>query len=444
MRGLSRRSLLAAAGVVVGGGILSGCTGVAGGGGNGGDGDGGGDDAGGEGAAGSVRYAFWGNNVREQNYRAAFEDMATELPEVALAIEFADYNAYRERMTTQMAARNVADVFWVPSPDVLTYHANGLFRSVEDVSTLDLGDFSDADIESFRLGGELNTVPFGVHVPVLRHNKTFAAEDGVEIPEQWTWDELADFCVDYSANNPNGRRALSYRADHDLSLQNWLRQHGEQLWTEDGKIGFSAEVMIGWVEWWEKLRTAGATTSISEQDGIEPSWEDIGDITLFHFGNANHVIDDAAMFPDLEFSISHPPVLANAVSGYQFLYTPRMGLYANAPDEVIEPAGKVLSYCVNSTEMLRTIGFTMGTPINPRVAQEYREFATPLELEMIDLGEADRAADRMPFYESPAGSGEWRVTLRRVLEGVINGDLTIPDAIDQMMSEVAASIERAS
>lgn len=444
MRVMSRRSLLTAAGALVGGGLLAGCTGVAGGGAGGGGGNAGGGGGGGDGAAGTVRYAFWGNNVREQNYRAAFEEMAAELPDIDLAIEFADYNAYRERMTTQMAARNVADIFWVPSPDVLTYHANGLFRRVDDIDSLDLSDFDPADIESFKLGGEHNTVPFGAHVPVLRHNVTFAEEDGVTIPESWTWDELAEFSRDYTESNAHGRRALSYRADHDLSLQNWLRQHGEQLWTEDGGIGFTADTMIGWIQWWEDLRVAGATTSISEQDGIEPSWQDIGDKTLFHFGNANHVIDDAAMFPELEFGIAHPPVLADAVPGYQFLYTPRMGIYSGIADDVVLPAGHVLSYCINSTDLLRTVGFSMGTPINPRVAEEYREYASPLELQMIDLGEDNRSADRSPFYESPPGSGEWRVTLRRLLEQVIHGSLTIPDAVDQLIDEVSGSIERAS
>lgn len=434
---LSRRSLFTVAGAAVGGGILSGCTGVAGSGGGGGGGDG-------DGASGTVSYAFWGNNVREQNYRTAFEQMTEELSDIALEIEFADYNAYRERMTTQMAARSVSDIFWVPSPDVLTYHANDLFRQVDDIDSLDLSDFDDSDIESFKLGGELNTVPFGVHIPVLRYNRTFAEEDGVEIPDQWSWDDLAEFCLDYTENNSDGRRALSYRADHDLSVQNWLRQHGEQLWTEDGGIGFTAETLIGWIEWWERLREAGATTSISEQDGVEPSWEDIGDKTLLHFGNANHVIDDAAMFPDFEFGLMHPPVAADAVPGYQFLYTPRMGLYSGVSDDAVAPAGEVLSYVVNSTDLLREVGFTMGAPINPRVAEEYREFATPLEVEMIDLGEENRAADRTPFYESPPGSSEWRVTLRRQLEGVVDGSTTIPDAVDQVMSEVGDSIDRAS
>ncbi|MFD1718441.1 ABC transporter substrate-binding protein [Georgenia deserti] len=434
MRVLSRRHLLAAAGAAMGAGVLSSCSGVAGSAGGGGGGN----------AGRSVRYAFWGNNVRQENYQAAFDEMADELPDINLELEFAEYNAYRERMTTQMAAQNVADVFWVPSPDVLTYHANGLFRRVDDLETLDLSDFSEDDIRDFELQGELNTVPFGIHVPVVRYNRTFADEDGVELPDEWDWNDLAEIARDYTNNNSHGRKALSYRVDHDHSVQNWLRQHGEQLWSEDGGLGFTAETLAEWIAYWENLRQAGATTTVSEQDGVEPSWTDIGDSILLHLGNANHAIDEADMFPDFDFGLKHPPIAPDAPEGFRFLYMPRMAVYANAADEVLEPAGEVLSYCINNTTMLRHVGLTMGTPINPRVAEEYREFASDIELEMLEVGEADRAATRDPVYESPPGASEWRVTLRRVVEGIINGETGISDGAQQIVDEVQRNIDRAS
>lgn len=435
MGALSRRSFLALLGAAAGAGVLSGCGGVAGSSGGGGGG----------GGAPTVRYGMWGNNIRLANYQKAFEDMAERLPDIRLALEGVDYNPYRERMTTQMAARNVADVFWVPSPDVLTYHANGLFRGLDDIETLDLSDFSDDALRDFQLRGELNTMPFGIHVPVVRYNRTFAEEDGVQLPgDDWTWDDLAELARDYTDNNANGRRALSYRVDHDHSVQNWLRQHGEQLWTEDGRVGFSAETLAEWIEYWEKLRKAGATTSISEQDGVEPSWEDVGGNILFHLGNANHAIDESAMYPDYEFGLKHPPVAPGAPAGFRFLYTPRMAVYSGVDDNLLEPVGHVLSYCINSTDMLATVGLTMGTPVNPRVAEEYREHATPIELEMLDVGETNRAAQRDPIFESPPGAGEWRVTLRRVAEDIINGNTSVSAGAQQVISETETSIERAS
>ena len=113
MRHLSRRGLIQGAGAAVGVGALAACGGVAGGGSGGAD--------------GGLRYAFWGNNVRQTNYQKAFDLMAEQNEELALKVEFAEYSAFQERMTTQMAAGNVADIFWVPSPQVMTYYSNGLY-----------------------------------------------------------------------------------------------------------------------------------------------------------------------------------------------------------------------------------------------------------------------------------------------------------------------------
>lgn len=429
MHVLSRRSLLAGASAAVGAGMLSGCSGVAGGGGD---------------ASGTVRYAFWGNDLRRDNYAAAFDRMNDELPDIDVSIEFADQTPYRERMTTQMAARTVPDIFWVALVDVLTYHANGIYRRLDEVETLDLSDFSDDDIRNFEIQGELNTMPFGIQVPVVRYNRTFAEEDGVEIPEEWDWGLFADFARDYTDNNSEGRRAMTYRPDHSLSLLNWLRQNGEQLWTEDGGVGFSAENLAGWIEWWEDLRAAGATTSVGEQDGVGPSWTETGDKVLMHFGSGNHAVDESAMFPDYEFGLKHPPIATDAPERFRFIFTQRMAMYSEIDDDTIDAAGHVLGYCVNNVEILRDVGITLGTPTNPRVAQEYREFATDIELEILDIDQHDREAPRDPLYETPPGAAEWQVTLRRALEDIVHEGASISESSQRVVEEIERGINRAS
>ncbi|RCK70190.1 extracellular solute-binding protein [Desertihabitans brevis] len=421
-----------AGGGLAGAGALSACGGV-----------------GGAASGGSepLRYAMWGNNVRQQNYQKAFEQMQAAMPDLQIAMEFADYTAFQERMTTQMAARTVADVFWVPSAQVMTYADNGLYRNLDGLETLDLSDYSESDLEGFKLGGELNTMPFGIFVPAMRYNVTFAEEDGVELPEDgpgWTWDSLAEFARDYSANNSSGRKALSYGAEHDLSFENWLRQRGEQLWTEDGRIGFTEDGLASWIDWWEALRTAEATTSIGEQDGVAPDWPTIGDKILMNFGNSNHIIDDAKQFPDYEFALRHPPVDPAAEPGFQYLYFPRMAIYSGTDDETAATAGRVLTYCTSTVEMLEAVGLTMGAPVNPRVAEEVKAIASPDEVEMLDLVAEDRALDRRPRYEAPAGSSTWRTVMGRVLEEVTLGDSTPSKAAADLIAEVGAAIDRAA
>lgn len=393
----------------------------------------------------TIRYGWWGGTERQQSYTKGFEQFEAENPDIKIEKEFADYDAFQERMTTQMAAGDVPDIFWIASPQVLTYEQADLFRSLEDIPTFDLSDFDEETLEPIRLNGELNTIPNGVFAPVVRYNETFANEDGVELPGEadWTWDGLAEFLTDYAANNSSGRKGITYDAQADLPFEAWCRQHGEELWTEDGSVGFTEETLIGWYEWWEALRKAEVALSLSEQEGASKDWQLVGDTVLATFQNSNHIIDDAKAFPDYKLRMRQMPIMDGAAAGHKFLYFPRQTIYREIDEAKVESAGKILNYIINTPDFLRITGLTMGMPINPRIRQEVREFATEDELEMLDVVEAEAAAERKPRYEAPAGSNNWRVVMARTTEEIALEQSSIEDACRRMIEEVTAEIERA-
>lgn len=426
MGNLDRRAFLAAAGLGTLGatGLLSAC------------GTGGGSGT-------TIRYAWWGNNVRQQRYTEALEEFQRNNPEITVQPEFAEYTAFQERMTTQMAARDVPEIFWIASPQVMTYEKNGLYRSLSDIPTLDLSDFSDADIESFSLNGEFVSMPHGVFVPVVRYNETFLEEDGIELPgEDWTWDDLSEFLIDYSAENSAGRRAASYNPDQDMAFEAWLRQRGQDLWTAEGTMGFDSEALAEWFEWWRVLMDAGALLTLSEQEGMQPDWAAVGGDILLNFGSSNHIIDDAAMYPENRFRLRSAPVASDAADGHKFLYYPRLAVYQGIDDADVEAAGRLIDFNVNNADFLRTVGLTMGAPPNPRLLTEAYDFASDDEIEMLAVVEADREFDQRPRHEAPPGTNTWREALSRVSEGVALGETGVSEAADALIAEIQTGIDR--
>lgn len=394
----------------------------------------------GSGGDGSVRFAWWGGSDRQRAYLEALDAFTAEHPEIKVAPEFGDYDAYQERMTTQMAARDVPDVFWIPSAAVLTYRDAGLYRDLDGAAGLDLAAFSDAQLETFRLDGELNTLPKSLFSPVLRYNATFLDDAGAALPEQLTWDNLAEFLVDYSANNADGRKGVSYGPYHDMPFESFLRQHGEDLWTQDGTLGASVDGVGAWIDWWEKLRRAGATTTMSEQDGIEPSWPQVGDKVLTTFANSNHIVDEAPAFPDYEFDQRDVPALADAAAGYHFTYYSRFAMYSGVPDERAEAAAQLMSFNLNSPELLSLVGLSSGAPPNTELLDQYEPDATPDEKKVIAITREIAETEQRPRFEAPAGSGNWRNLLIRELEEVTLGEKSVPDAAAAFVEAVEGEI----
>ena len=393
-----------------------------------------------------LRYAWWGNTVRQQNYTKALKNFSGKNPAIRIEPEFADYSAFQERMTTQMAARDVADIFWIASPQVLTYNKNHLYRQLDDIPTLDLSDYDAKAIDSFKIGGKLNTMPFGIFTPVIRYNDTFVKDDGVKLPptegDGYTWDAWSRFLIDYSKDNPKRRKGMPYEPDADLMFEAWLRQRGEQLWTEDGRAGFSADSTAAWFDWWENLYKNGAVLTLSEQEGMMPDWSLVGEKTLAKVGNSNHIIDDATQFPKYSFKLLDAPVAPGAHPGHLFLYYPRMAIYQGIDDDKVKAAGTLVNYNTNNVEMLRTVGLTMGAPVNPKLLKQAFDFAGPNEKEMLTVVRRSTAADRNPRFEAPPGSNTWRDVMGRVGEEIGLGKTSTLDGAKKMIAEIQAGISR--
>ncbi|ABS03628.1 ABC transporter substrate-binding protein [Kineococcus radiotolerans] len=396
---------------------------------------------------GAVRYAWWGDAVRQKNYEAALAVFSKENPDVTVRPEFADYTAFQERITVQMAGRNVPELFWIPSPQVLTYEAAGLYRTLDDLEDFDLSDYPPELLETFKLGGQLNTMPRSVFTPCVRWNQTFLEEAGAELPAydeaSWTWDALAEFLIDYSADNPQGRKGAAYCANGDMVFESWVRQHGGDLWTEEGTLGFEPEVLEGWFAWWENLRAKGATLELSEQEGADGEWSLIGEKALLTLQNSNHIVDEAQQFPDYDFQQRMTPANADATPGFRFGYLSRIAMYARTAEGSLPGAAKLLNFNLNDARMVSQTGLTVGAPANPRILAEIRPDATPDEIKLLDLVDEEMKLEQRPRYEAPPGSGTWRDVMARTIEAVTLGSTSIPDASAAFISEVSREIDAA-
>ncbi|MDT5096263.1 MAG: pectin-derived oligosaccharide transport system substrate-binding protein, partial [Mycobacterium sp.] len=177
--------------------------------------------------------------------------------------------------------------------------------------------------------------------------------------------------------------------------------------------------------------------------GLGPDWAQVGKKVLMNFGNSNHIIDDAKMFPQDRFRLRSMPIPAGVAEGHKYLYFPRMAIYQRIDKDKVEAAGKMINYNANNAEMLKTVHLTMGAPTNPKVAAQALTFASQDEKEMLAVVQKERAAKRNPRYDAPAGSSTWRTATARICEEIALGKTTVPDGAKKLIDEIAAGIKRA-
>jgi len=421
---ISRRTLLLAAGVLGAGAALSACS----------------QEGGATGGTTKIRYGHWDNGNAQATFAALFQSFMDANEGIEVAQEFASYADFQERMTTQIAGKNVADIFWVASPQVITYYNNNLFHDLDELPGFDFSQYDESMLERIKIDGKLNTMPMGMSIPAFRYNATYLEEAGASLPANWTWDSLAEFLVDYSKDAPAGRYACLYQPAHDLALEGWLRQHGEDLWTEDRKLGASVEALSEYVNWWEKLRAAGATPSFEEQDGVAPGWNDHGAKVLFTVGNQNHIIEASDVYPDYTFKQRVIPTIESPAEGHAFGYLVRLAVYSLTDESKLEAIGKLLEFNLNSAEWMSTLGPVMGAPISRSQQAAARESTDQRIQEVLAVTDETLAAPSRPRFDAPPGSSTWRMEYERGIEAVALGSKSITEAMTEFHKTISDKI----
>ena len=120
-----------------------------------------------------------------------------------------------------------------------------------------------------------------------------------------------------------------------------------------------------------------------------------------------------------------------------------MAIYQGIDTDKLTAAAAIVNYCTTSVEMIKTVGLTMGVPVNPRVAEEMVAFADADGKECLRMVAMVRKSKRRPRYEAPAGSSTWRDVMGREAERVVLDGVSPSKAAKTIMSEIQSGLDRA-
>ncbi|GAB3716417.1 ABC transporter substrate-binding protein [Nocardiopsis nanhaiensis] len=391
-----------------------------------------------------LRFSWWGADDRHTTLQEVIEVFEEENPDIRIAGDYTDFFSYWDRLATSTAANDTPDIIMQDETYLREYGDRGALADLgEFEDTLDLSRIDPNVAESGEVDGQTFGAATGVNASVILADPQAFEEAGVDMPDDttWTWDDFIEMSVEISEAT-DGEIVGTQGMTNENGFHIFARQHGENLFNEDGELAFSPETLASWYEITERTLEAGGQPSATE--GVEIAAEGPDQSVLAtHTGATAHFWTNQlgattdASGRDIEI-LRFPGETENERTGTYF--KPAMYYSVAADSDHPEEAARFVDFMLNSTEAAELTLSDLGLPANLDV----REAITD------DLPAADeRGADFLAEVEEeivdgnpppPIGSGEIVDINERVYQELVFGNLTADQAAEQFIEDLEAAI----
>ncbi|GAA5064246.1 multiple sugar transport system substrate-binding protein [Thermocatellispora tengchongensis] len=394
-----------------------------------------------------LRFSWWGNNDRAAATQKVIDAFQKQNPGIKVTGSFADFNAYFDRLATEVASGDAPDVITLGGAYPREYGDRGALldlATVKDVLKTDKID--KAALGNGNFGDTQYGVPSGVNAIGVVVDPVVFEKAGVELPddETWTWDDFKRIAKEIAAKSPKGTFGLADPTKTDM-LDIFSRQRGEALYTADGKVGISEQTLIDWWNMTLELRDSGATPSASQTAELitQPAPEQ----SLIGRGLAGMQFDWSNQIGALRKASGHPLRLMR-VPGETGAKQPGSWLQAsqlytiNAKTEHPKEAAKFVDFLVNSPEAGKIILTDRGIPSNSDVRTAIEPGLDEDQKVQVDYISGLTPKAGPPLVIGPTGSTDTPHILDRVNAEVLFNRLKPADAAKEFISQVTAAIQQ--
>lgn len=443
--GAALTGLLIASCAVGGGG------GGGGGGGTGGAGDGASSDGGGE-AAGpelsdedvTLRMYWWGGDARHGLTQQAIDLFQEKYPNITIEPEFSDWSGYWDKLATSTAGSNAPDVIQMDQLYLASYAERGTLADLDGLEQLDSSTLPDPVLAMGETADGLFGMPISTTGYAILVNVDTLDELGIELPddENWTWEEYSEWAKSISDASGGAVRGSSV-LPHEFGLQQWARQHGENLFA-DGAVAITPETLAAYFERLKQLVDSGAgqdAGAVSEGINLPLDQNDFVTGKLATLDTPSTMITTYTNATnDAHLELLMMPAIPDAEAGWEYL---KPGMYWSVSSQSKHPAEAALlvDFLVNDPEAAAILGVERGLPASATTLEAIRGNLSEPELKAVDFVERLDLGDAPAIV--PTGASDIQAVIQRYGLEVIHGQRSASDAAKALIDEVQRNIDTA-
>ena len=394
-----------------------------------------------------LRMFWWGSRERAERTDKTNRLYQDKNPGVTITGETLGWADYWPRLATQTAGRNAPDVIQMDYRYIYEYARRGALLPLDPFvgKGLDLGDFSEAAIDSGKVDRKIYGVSLGLNSTAMMFDQGLIASLGLKPPtHDMTWAQVGELALEITkaAKRP-GFFGMFDGGRYEPALEVWLRQRGKALYTDDGKLGFDTADVGEWLAFWHDLRKRGAIASAEvaalDMGELDTSLLTVGK-TAMVFAHSNQLVGFQALVKSKLGMTMYPSGGAGAKYG-QYL-KPSMLLSVYARTRYPEAAVKLVDFYVANKEAGMILGVERGVPASAAVRKAVEPTLDELGVAMASyVAFVSDKVSPLPV-PPPQGAGEIQTVLRRINEQIGFGRLSVADGAKQFIAEANAVLAR--
>ncbi|WP_067598694.1 ABC transporter substrate-binding protein [Nocardiopsis listeri] len=391
-----------------------------------------------------LRFSWWGADDRHSNMQQVIEIFEADNPDIRISPDYTDWGSYWDRLATSTAADDAPDIMMQEERYLREYGDRGALADLNEFSDeLDLTKIDPLIADSGDLDGQTYGVASGVNVYAILADPEAFAEAGVEMPDDttWTWDDYVEIATQITEATDGeivGTQSMAY---NESGFQIFARQHGENLYGEDGELAFSSETLAEWFQITEDLLESGGQPGASQSVEIEAGGPDQSVLAtntgaMAHFWSNQLGGLTASSDRDLEL-LRYPGESDGERTGMYF--KPAMFYSVSAGSEHPQEAARFVDFMLNDNQAAELILADLGLPANIDVrAHILSSLSAADERSAIFLSDVEGdIVDGNP--PPPIGAGEVVEITKRASDELAFGNLTPEEAAEQFITEVEAA-----
>ncbi|MFI7061767.1 ABC transporter substrate-binding protein [Kribbella sp. NPDC050124] len=394
----------------------------------------------------TLRFTWWGGDTRTKLTQAAIDAYQKDHPNVTIKGEFGEWSGYWDKLATTVAANDAPDIIQMDEKYLREYADRGALQDLKKSEGLDTGKFEEDTLKAGEFDGGLYGLNAGINSFAIVANPAIFKAAGVALPDdtKWTWDEYTQLAAELTTKLKGKGWGTGAPGTNEAALNLWARQHGESLWTQDGKLGVSAGQVTAFYQQVLKLKDAKAIPSAEfiSQDmnaALDQSAMATGKVAMsWMWSNQLNAMSKAA---GTELKLLRVPSVEGKSSTNGSYYKGSMFWSISSRSKHQKEAAEFVNYLANSTTAGNILLAERGVPPNT----EIRSAVTP-KLQPADAASAKFIQDigqelGDPSPAPPVGGGQVEKIIQRYTTEVLFGRQTPEKAAQGFIDEVNGELK---